>query len=63
MIYVSWRLSDDLYNDLLAVLGTGAPSAKQVTDLNVVGTSNDRNYRISADCMTQIFSSGKVIWS
>ena len=62
-IYVSWRLSDELYNDLLAVLGTGTPSAKQLTDLIVVGYSNDGNYRISADCMAQIFSSGKVIWS
>jgi hypothetical protein len=62
-IYVSWRLSNELYNDLLAVLGTGTPSTKQLTDLIVVGYSNDGNYRISADCMTQIFLSGKVIWS
>ncbi|MBI3863799.1 MAG: hypothetical protein HY290_18070, partial [Planctomycetia bacterium] len=62
-IYVSWRLSSELYNDLLAVLGSGTSSAKQLTDLIVVGYSNDGNYKISADCMTQIFSSGKVIWS
>ncbi len=58
-IYVSWRLSDELYNDLLAVLGTGTPSAKQLTDLIVVGYSNDGNYEISANCMTQIFWQAK----
>jgi len=63
-IYVSWNLSDELYNDLVAVLGPNtSPSAKQLTDLIVSGYSNDGNYEITADCMANIFSTGKVTWS
>ena len=43
--------------------GQATELGNQLTDLIVVGYSNDGNYMISADCMTQIFSSGKVIWS
>jgi hypothetical protein len=63
-IYVTWAMSSELYHDLLAVLGTDAsPSTRKLTDLIVSGFSNDGNYAISADCMTTIFSSGKVVWS
>jgi hypothetical protein len=63
-IYVSWNMSAELYNDLVAVLGTDtSPSTKKLTDLIVSGYSSDGNYEITADCMTQIFSSGKVVWS
>ena len=34
-----------------------------LTDLIVVGYSYDGNYEISAACMAQIFSAGKVVWS
>jgi hypothetical protein len=57
-------MSDELYNDLVAVLGTNtSPSNKKLTDLIVSGYSSDGNYLISADCMANIFSSGKVVWS
>jgi hypothetical protein len=57
-------MSAELYNDLAAVLGTNTtPSTKQLTDLIVSGSSNDGNYHLSADCMTRIFSSGKVNWT
>jgi hypothetical protein len=63
-IYVSWNMSNELYNDLVAVLGTDtSPSTKKLTDLIVSGYSADGNYEITADCMTSIFSSGKVVWS
>lgn len=63
-IYVSWNMSAELYNDLVAVLGTDtSPSTKKLTDLIVSGYSSDGNYEITADCMTNIFSSGKVVWS
>jgi hypothetical protein len=63
-IYISWNMSNELYNDLVAVLGTNtSPSTKQLTDLIVSGYSSDGNYEITADCMANIFQSGKVVWS
>jgi hypothetical protein len=63
-IYVSWKMSAELYNDLVAVLGTDtSPSTKKLTDLIVSGYSSDGNYEITADCMANIFSSGNVVWS
>jgi hypothetical protein len=62
-IYVSWRMSQELYTDLYALLNPATPSTKTNADLSVFATSLDGNYCLSADVLTSIFQRGNVTFS
>jgi len=62
-IQISWRMSQELYNDLYAELGGATPSNKTLVDFFVRGVSNDGNYEITEDVFARIFQAGKVVFS
>jgi hypothetical protein len=62
-IQISWRMTQELYNDLYARLGSATPSNKSLIDFFVSGTSNDGNYELDGDALSSIFQQGKVVFS
>jgi len=62
-IQINWRMTQELYNDLYALLGSATPSNKTLADLYVFGTSNDGNYTVSEDVFARIFKEGKAVFS
>jgi hypothetical protein len=62
-IHVSWRMSQELYTDLYALLNAATPSTKTNADLTIFATSLDGNYCLSADVLTSIFQRGNVTFS
>lgn len=61
-IEISWRMSQELYQDLYAALGSATPSNKTLVDFSVSGTSNNGNYTITEDVFSRIFQQGKVLF-
>jgi hypothetical protein len=59
-IRVSWRMDQQLYTDLHALLNGATPSAKTTIDLRVCATSSDGKYTLNADVHTKIFQQGSV---
>src|SRR4051812_23377136 len=45
-VQVSWRMTQELYNDLFAALNGATPSNKSLADFFVSGTSNNGDYTI-----------------
>lgn len=62
-IQVSWRMDQELYTDLYALLSGATPSSKTTIDLKVFATSSDGNYSLSEDVLTKIFQQGNVKFS
>ncbi len=59
-IQISWQMTQELYSDLHALLGSATPANKTPVDFFLSGTSNDGNYSLTADALSRIFQQGKV---
>jgi len=59
-IQISWRMTQELYSDLHAMLGSATPSNKTPVDFFISGTSSDGNYLLTGDAISRIFQQGKV---
>jgi N-acetylneuraminic acid mutarotase len=59
-IQISWRMTQELYNDLHSVLGSATPSNKTPVDFFISGTSTDGNYLLTGDAFSRICQQGKV---
>ncbi len=62
-INIGWRMTKELQDDLIAVLGTSSDVKQTLAlplDLKVSADSNDGNYQLDADAITKLFMQGKL---